>query len=120
MRETSRLASRRPEGRRRGRRKHARRVGTVIDRVLEQLSLEDVVEQHRVFREWETRVGREIARAARPHRLDGSTLIVHVENAAWMNELSLRQGDVLKRLNRGRKRTRIERLILRLDPGTRG
>lgn len=92
----------------------------MIDHVLEELSLGSVVEQHTVFREWESRVGSEIARAAQPHRLDGSTLIVHVENPAWMNELSLRQGDVLERLNRGRKKTRIDRLILRLDPGTRG
>ena len=120
MRGRSSPASRRLERGARGRRKHARRVASALDRVLEELGLARVVEQHAVFSEWESRVGAEIAAIAKPYRIDGDTLIVRVENAAWMNELSLRQNEVMARLNEGRRRARIDRLVLRLDPGTRG
>jgi predicted nucleic acid-binding Zn ribbon protein len=94
----------------------ARRVGGVLDTVLDNLGVASAVEQHAVFREWESRVGREIARAAQPHRVDGETLLVNVTNSAWMSELSLRQNELLERLNRGRRRTCVKRLIFRMDP----
>lgn len=97
-----------------------RRVGEAIDGVLERLGLGAVVERHEVFREWEERVGAEIARVSRPHRVDGDTLIVKVTHSAWINELSLRQAELLERLNRGRGRSRVKRLLFRLDPEAKG
>ncbi len=98
----------------------ARRIGGVLDTVLDNLGVASAVEQHAVFREWESRVGREIARAAQPHRVDGETLLVNVTNSAWMSELSLRQNELLERLNRGRRRTCVKRLIFRMDPRAKG
>lgn len=95
-------------------------VGAALDSVLERLGLSRVVEQHDVFRTWAERVGPEIARAARPHRVDGDTLILRVANSAWMNELSLRQGELLRRLNAGRTHSAVKRLIFRLDPESKG
>lgn len=97
-----------------------RRVGDAIDAVLERLGLGAVVERHEVFREWDARVGPEIARVTAPHRVDGDTLIVKVTHSAWINELSLRQGELLHRLNDGRERSRVKRLLFRLDPEAKG
>jgi predicted nucleic acid-binding Zn ribbon protein len=96
------------------------RLGSAIDAVLESLGVAQAVERHAVFREWEERLGPEIARAAHPHRVDGETLIVRVASSAWVNELSLRQGELLKRLNAGRRRSSIRRLVFRLDPDAKG
>lgn len=100
--------------------RRVRRIGGVLDTVLDDLGVASAIEQHSVFREWESRVGREIARAAKPHRVDGETLLVNVSNSAWMSELSLRQNDLLERLNRGRRRTCVKRLIFRMDPRAKG
>lgn len=97
-----------------------RRLGDALDGVLERLGLGAVVERHEVFREWDDRVGAEIARVTRPHRVDGDTLIVKVTHSAWINELSLRQGELLRRLNEGRERSRVKRLLFRLDPEAKG
>jgi predicted nucleic acid-binding Zn ribbon protein len=97
-----------------------RRLGTELDAVLERIGLARAVERHSVFREWEERVGAEIARAARPHRVDGDTLIVRVASSAWLNELSLRQAELLRRLNAGRSRSSVQRLVFRLDPEAKG
>jgi len=97
-----------------------RRLGAELDAVLERIGLAKVVERHAVFREWEERVGPEIARAARPHRVDGDTLIVLVASSAWLNELSLRQAELLRRLNAGRSRSSVTRLVFRLDPESKG
>ncbi|MDQ3583243.1 MAG: DUF721 domain-containing protein [Pseudomonadota bacterium] len=97
-----------------------RRIGGVLDAVLAEMGTARVVEQHDVFRTWSERVGPEIARAARPHRVDGDNLILRVVNSVWMNELSLRQGELLERLNAGRAHSTVKRLIFRLDPEARG
>ncbi|MDX1623425.1 MAG: DUF721 domain-containing protein [Gemmatimonadota bacterium] len=96
------------------------RIDSALDAVLENLGVADVVERHAVFGEWDDRVGAEIARVARPHRLDGETLIVRVANSVWLNELSLRRNELLERLNDGRRRSEIRRLIFRIDPRTKG
>lgn len=95
-------------------------VGEAIEAALERLGVAGVVERHAVFREWEERLGPEISRIARPHRLDGETLIVRVAHSAWLNELSMRRNELLQRLNAGRRRSRIGRLIFRLDPEAKG
>ena len=100
--------------------KAPRRLDSALDSVLDRLGLAQAVEQHGVFREWEERLGPEIARAAHPHRVDGDTLIVRVTTSAWLNELSLRQGELLRRLNAGRSRSTIHRLVFRLDPEAKG
>ena len=100
--------------------KAPRRLDSALDSVLDRLGLAQAVERHGVFREWEERLGPEIAGAAHPHRVDGDTLIVRVTTSAWLNELSLRQGELLRRLNAGRSRSRIQRLVFRLDPEAKG
>lgn len=94
----------------------ARHIGGALDGALARLGVAGVVEQHAVFREWGERVGPEIARAARPHRVEGDTLFVHVATSVWMNELSLRQPELLARLNAGRAHSAVARIIFRLDP----
>jgi predicted nucleic acid-binding Zn ribbon protein len=97
-----------------------RRLDSALDSVLDRLGVTQAVERHAVFREWEERLGPEIAHAAHPHRVDGDTLIVRVTSSAWLNELSLRQGEILRRLNAGRRRSAVQRLVFRLDPEAKG
>lgn len=97
-------------------RREPRRIGHELDAVLDRLGVGSVVEQHAVFGEWAERVGAEIARAARPHRVDGETLIVLVRDSAWMNELSLRQQELLASINAGREKSAVRRILFRLDP----
>lgn len=101
-------------------RSKARRIGSVVEGALATLGLERVVERHDVFREWPDRVGEEIAQVARPHRIDGDNLIVRVVSSVWLNELSLRQVEILRRLNEGRRHGKFKRLILRIDPDPEG
>ena len=98
----------------------ARSVGSVIDRVLARLGVDEVVDRYRVFGEWSALLGSDIARAARPQRLDGDVLIVGVASPAWMNELSLRRVEILRSLNAGRTRGKIRKVIFRLDPDIEG
>lgn len=54
--------------------------------------------QWRFLTRWESIVGAPIARHARPDRWQGRTLIVRVDGAAWMQELSFMRPQMLSRL----------------------
>ena len=103
-----------PRGRRGGAGRGPVPLGQEIDAVLDRLGVGGEVERHAVFREWAERVGPDIARATRPHRVDGDTLIVIVRDSSWMNELSLRSREILARINAGRARSKVKRILFRL------
>ena len=51
-----------------------------------------------VRRDWPSVVDPQLARRARPGDLRGGTLTVIVDNSPWLQELTLREGELLARL----------------------
>ncbi len=51
-----------------------------------------------IRRDWATLVGPETSRRAQPGDLRAGTLTVIVDNSPWLQELTLRQGELLSRL----------------------
>ena len=70
--------------------------------------------RHRVFRVWEAAVGEGLARVARPAAVRGGRLFVEVSDSAWVQELKLRESELLKRLNEALGREEFTGLTFRL------
>lgn len=60
--------------------------------------------------EWGERVGARIAAVTTPLRVSRGTLFVAVRSSAWLMELKLMEGEIVRRLNDGRDRGRIEKV----------
>lgn len=56
------------------------------------------IREWRLLSRWESIVGEAVARHARPDRWKGRTLIVRVDGAAWMQELSFMRPQMLSRI----------------------
>ncbi len=70
------------------------------------------LDQASVIPEWPALVGERIAGVTEPLVvLDGGILVVAVRSAAWMQELQLHSGDILKRL--GQRHKKIRRIVWR-------
>lgn len=69
------------------------------------------MERAEVAVHWERLVGPHIARVTRGTRVSGSTLFVEVASAAWLTELNMMRHDLLRRINAGRRRGRIEKIV---------
>jgi len=54
--------------------------------------------EERIRREWRSLVGPEIARRCQPRELKNGTLEVIVDNSPWLQELALREAELLSRL----------------------
>ena len=90
-------------------------VGDVLARFLDRSGLEPRVEAAAALSEWGSRVGPQIAAVTRPLRVSESTLFVAVSTSPWMMELNLMKGDLLRHLNAGKKKGRIEQIVFVMD-----
>jgi predicted nucleic acid-binding Zn ribbon protein len=86
-------------------------VGDVLARFLDKSGLEPKVESAGVLTEWEGRVGPQIAAVTRPLRVSEGTLFVAVSTSPWMMELNLMKGDLLRYVNAGLKKGKIQQIV---------
>jgi len=85
-------------------------VGEALGKFLQESGLAERIEEASVVPEWEELVGEAIARVTRPTRVSHGTLFVAVRSSAWLMELNMMRGEILRRLNAGRERGRIEQI----------
>jgi predicted nucleic acid-binding Zn ribbon protein len=64
-----------------------------------------------VIPEWEELVGPGIAAVANPLRVSEGTLIVAVATSPWMMELNMMKGELMRRLNAGKRAGRIQQIV---------
>lgn len=86
-------------------------VGALLGSVLERIGIRERVERAETASRWAEVAGPHIARVTRAARVRGGTLFVEVEGAAWMTELDMMKRSLLRRLNEGRERGEIDRIV---------
>lgn len=86
------------------------KLGDALQSYLRESGLDERVEEAGVVPEWAERVGAAIAAVTMPLRTSRGTLLVAVRTSAWLMELRLMEREILRRLNEGRERGRIERI----------
>ena len=94
-----------------GRKNRPELVGDLLPKFLERKGLAAKVEAASVVPEWPTLVGPGIAAVTQPIRVSDGTLIVAVRSSAWLMELNMMKADLMRRLNAGKRRGRIENLV---------
>jgi predicted nucleic acid-binding Zn ribbon protein len=87
------------------------KVSGVVEGIFARLGIAEKVERATVIAEWEELVGRRIAEVATPVRIQGDTLFVEVESASWRMELSMLRPQLMRKLNAGKRRGRIEKIV---------
>ncbi len=99
------------EERARDRKAAPEKIGGLIGTMFARLGIAEKVERASVVADWEALVGEHIARVARPVRVQGDTLFVEVDSASWRMELSMMRPQLMRKLNAGKRRGRIERIV---------
>lgn len=85
-------------------------LGDALQRFLAETNLGEKMEKASIVPEWPEKVGEAIAAVTTPLRVSGGTLLVGVRSSTWLMELSMMEREILRRLNEGRQRGRIERI----------
>ncbi len=103
--------SRRSADRGTSRRRSPQRVDSLVGELFEALGIAERVERAGAVAEWGRIVGPHIARVTGEVRVSGRTLFVEVKSAAWLTELGMMRRELIEKLNAGRDRGRIERIV---------
>ncbi len=86
-------------------------IGDLLDRFLERRGLGARLEAASAVSEWPERVGPRISAVTQALRVSESTLFVAVSSSAWMMELDLMKGELLRHVNAGKKGGRIRQIV---------
>ena len=95
--------------------KGPQKVGDVLGGFLEKAGLRESVLRVEAVEEWEDRVGEAIAKVTRAQGVRQATMIVEVKSSAWLMELNLMKGEILRRVNEGRSEALIEKIVFVLS-----
>ena len=82
-----------------------------FDRTSEKWGIADDVERAAAVADWDEIVGEEMARRTRPVGIREGTVFVEVESASWMQELNMMRHEILRRINAGREKGRVEKIV---------
>ena len=87
------------------------KVGDALQEYLRSSGLEERLEEAGVVPEWPERVGPAIAAVTEPLRTSAAgVLVVAVRSSAWLSELKLMEREIIRRLNEGRTKGRIQHI----------
>lgn len=88
-------------------------LGKAISSMLKSVGIDRAVLQNESLLIWEKVVGKAVAENTTAEEVKHGTLIVRVSTPVWRNELALRKGEILNKLNEalGKKVIRNIRLI---------
>ena len=92
-------------------------VGDLLTKYLNRSGLAPKVEAASVLGEWADRVGPQIAAVTQPLRVNEGTLFVAVSTSAWMMELNLMKGELMRHLNAGKGKGKLQQLVFVMGEG---
>jgi len=91
-------------------------VGDLVARFLDKSGLASRVEAATAITDWARLVGPQIAAVTNPTGMVEDTLFVSVATSAWMMELNLMKGELMRRINAGKKEGRIGHIVFVIAP----
>ncbi|MDB4949762.1 MAG: hypothetical protein JWM27_2411 [Gemmatimonadetes bacterium] len=95
-------------------------MGDLLSRYLDRSGLSAKVEAASALHEWAGKVGPQIAAVTEPLRVSEGTLFVAVATSAWMMELNMMKGDLMRYLNAGKGEGKIRQLVFVMGEGAPG
>lgn len=87
------------------------RVDALLAQVLERHGVQKTVQRMGILDLWPDIVGKKLASVTKVRGLDGDALVVEVRSSAWLTELSMLKGDVLRRVNARLAEAPLERVV---------
>ncbi len=57
------------------------------------------IKGYQIISDWENLVGKEIAQASQPIKIQDKCLFLAVKSNVWANELNLRKGELIEKIN---------------------
>jgi predicted nucleic acid-binding Zn ribbon protein len=90
-------------------------IREALAKYLQKSGIGEQIEAISVIPEWPALVGPAIAAVTTPVRVADGVLVVGVRSSAWMNELKMMEREILRQVNVGRAKGRIEKIRFQMS-----
>lgn len=74
-------------------------IGAAIQELVGSIGIGKTLKQYEVVTLWPTLVGEQIARVTTAKRMENGVLLIEVSNAPWRAELTMRRGEIARKIN---------------------
>ena len=89
-------------------------MGTIINKLTQQLGIKNRLEKKNLWQLWDDEVGERIKTHTQVIGLNGDTLAVKVDSAAWMYQLVLLKPEIVEKINRRLGKTLINNIHFKI------
>lgn len=90
-------------------------IKEALAKYLQKSGLGEQIEAISVIPEWPTLVGPAIAAVTIPIGVSQGVLVVAVRSSAWMNELKMMEREIIRQVNVGRAKGRIDKIRFQMS-----
>jgi len=73
---------------------------TALGNYLKEKKWSKKIKGYQIISNWENLAGKEIAQSSQPIKIQDKCLFLAVKNNVWANELNLRKGELIEKINR--------------------
>ena len=87
----------------------------ILENYLKKNKLQYKIKGYQTIYNWIEVVGEEIARHSHPIKIHGQTLFLRVESNVWANELNVRRGEIINKINRKAKEEIITEIRFKIQ-----
>ena len=88
----------------------------ILENYLKKNKLQYKIKGYQIIYNWAEVVGEEIASHSCPIKIHGQTLFLRVESNVWANELNVRRGEIINKINRIAKEEMITEIRFKIQP----
>ena len=71
----------------------------ILDSFFKKHHLENKLKGYQIIHNWTECVGKKIATHSKPYKIQGKTLFLIVDTHVWANELNIRRGEIIEKIN---------------------
>lgn len=89
-------------------------IGDVLKNVVERLSQTKEKDIFEIISVWDSVAGKSLSRHTKPARLINATLLVNVDESAWLYQANLQKDKLLKALQRKVGKQKVQRIQFRI------
>lgn len=90
-------------------------IGEIIQAYLKERNWIQRIKGYNIFDSWEEFIPKQIAKNAKPIKIQDNTLFIRVKNHVWANEIRIRRGEIINLVNNNTGKNVIKNLIIRID-----
>jgi len=86
----------------------------VLEKYLKEKKWDKRIKGYQIINDWKALAGKKIAQSSQPIKIQDKCLFLAVKSNVWANELNLRKGELIEKINLGAEEEIISNILFKV------